>query len=73
MPASRAIVSSESRVIPGRIVPLSGGVTRAPSAITNMTFIPLSSSTKRRSQASRNSAWSQPSRTASPCASRLVA
>src|SRR3546814_3266180 len=56
----RASVISESRVMPGRMVPVSGGVCSEPSSKTKKTFMPPSSSTQRRSTASRNTTCSQP-------------
>ena len=52
-PARWASLRIESRVMPGRIVPVSGGVTRLPSSITKKMFMPPSSSTYLRSTASR--------------------
>ncbi len=47
------------RVMPSRIVPVSG-VTMWPSAYTKYMFMPPSSSTYVPSCASRNTTWSQP-------------
>ncbi len=72
-PSARASVMIESRVMPGRIVPVSGGVAREPSSYTKKMFMPPSSSTYRFSAVSRNTAWSQPCSAASAWAMRLLA
>ena len=55
---------------PGRIVPSSGGVESDPSSKTKKMFMPPSSSTQRRSTASRKTTWSQPLRIASAWATQ---
>ena len=61
LPASSMIAE---RVIPSRMVPVSGVTTR-PSAKTKYMFMPPSSSTYRPSWTSRKTTWSQPCAVAS--------
>ena len=69
LPASSMMLA---RVMPSRIVPVSG-VTMWPSAWTKYMFMPPSSSTYLPSWPSRKTTWSQPCLVASCCATSELA